>query len=493
MFRITYNDNGTNHDDITFQFGNAVSLSDSYYLILDLQTVGQSDPEKARATLTLMLDSWRLAIENSVKTCYLLIELQDQATKWIQCEAIDNSYLLTPGWSSLEGHAVRPGTDAIRMYAPHEFEIIEQLDTVLLSHTEFCHAINQSLRMLKAQQQPVTDPTPIFEHFRGAYATQLLTAAVAHFQLFNHVQNGITDTFELADTLHLQQRPLTVLLTALKAMGLLKEFGGQLSLTDIAKEHLTDSAFNVNNYIGLVATSPDVLAMVERLKTNQPAGLDENEQGAAFIYREGVASAMEQTELAAHFTMSLAGRAKNVAPVLADKYKLDNVGTLLDIGGGSGIYSIAYLARNPRLQAIVLDRPEVLSVAEGFAKEYGVEDRLQLLPGDMFTGEYPKADVVLLSNILHDWDIPQCQQLIKHSTQALNPNGRLLIHDVFLDDTLDGPLPIALYSAALFTLTEGRAYSVQEYKTWLQDAGLNVTGPIETLIHCGVLAGQAPT
>jgi hypothetical protein len=64
-----------------------------------------------------------------------------------------------------------------------------------------------------------------------------------------------------------------------------------------------------------------------------------------------------------------------------------------------------------------------------------------------------------------------------------------LIHDVFLNDELDGPLPIALYSAALFTLTEGRAYSQAEYRGWLAEAGLTTEAMLPTLIHCGVLAG----
>jgi len=64
-----------------------------------------------------------------------------------------------------------------------------------------------------------------------------------------------------------------------------------------------------------------------------------------------------------------------------------------------------------------------------------------------------------------------------------------MVHDVFLNDALDGPLPIALYSASLFTLTEGRAYSAAEYRLWLEEAGLQV-GPVSpTLIHCGVLTG----
>ncbi len=123
------------------------------------------------------------------------------------------------------------------------------------------------------------------------------------------------------------------------------------------------------------------------------------------------------------------------------------------------------------------------------ARDYGVEDRLELLPGDMFVDPVPQgADVILLSNILHDWDVRECQTLIGRCAAALPPGGRLVIHDVFLNDALDGPLPLALYSAALFTFTEGRAYSAAEYRTWLTAAGLRPEPIVPTLVHCGLLA-----
>ncbi len=131
----------------------------------------------------------------------------------------------------------------------------------------------------------------------------------------------------------------------------------------------------------------------------------------------------------------------------------------------------------------------MLKVAQEMANTYGVADRLQLLPGDMFTDDLPRnCDLILLSNILHDWDIPQCQQLVNRCAAALPTAGRLIIHDVFLNDDLGGPLPIALYSAALFTLTEGRAYSATEYRTMLTNAGLKPSDVVPTLIHCALLA-----
>jgi hypothetical protein len=106
----------------------------------------------------------------------------------------------------------------------------------------------------------------------------------------------------------------------------------------------------------------------------------------------------------------------------------------------------------------------------------------------MFRDPVPSgADVVLLSNVLHDWDVPECRDLIARSAGALASGGRVLIHDVFLDDDLAGPLPIALYSAALFQLTEGRAYSAGEYRAWLREAGCTPGEVVPTLIHCGLL------
>ena len=342
---------------------------------------------------------------------------------------------------------------------------------------------------LSALNPPRIDPTSIFEHFRGGYGSQLLTAAVAHLGVFPLLAEGPLPLAEYRRRLGLADRPFVVLTCALRAMGLLENLGGRFSLTDAAREHLLPGGeFDVSDYIRLAAQSPEVLEMTVRLRSNRPAG--EEDGGAAFIYREGLESAMEQESAARVLTMSLAGRAKNVAPLLASEYPLDDARLLLDVGGGSGIYSIAWLQQHPRLQAVVLDRPEVLKVASEMAGRYGVADRLQLQSGDMFEGPLPSgADVILLSNILHDWDLPQCRALVERCAAALAPGGRLLIHDVFLSDDHDGPLPIALYSAALFTLTEGRAYSAAEFRRLLTDAGLTPGEIVPTLIHCGVLPG----
>jgi precorrin-6B methylase 2 len=336
---------------------------------------------------------------------------------------------------------------------------------------------------------PPLDPTPIFEHFRGHYGSELLTAAVAHFRVFEYLAKGARSFDTLRGDVGLAERPAVVLLTALRAMGLLAaDDSGRLELTALSREFLVCPPFDISGYIGLNADSPGVLNMVERLRSNRPAGSKPEEAGVAFIYREGVASAMEKEAEARRLTLALAGR--DVAPVLAERLPLTGANVLLDVGGGTGLFSIGFLRKNPQLRAVVWDRPEVLKVAAEMAATHGVADRLECRPGDMFADPVPAADVVLLSNVLHDWDVPQCQALVGRCAAVLPSGGRLLVHDVFLNDALDGPLPVALYSAALFCQTEGRAYSAAEYRVWLTAAGLTPRPIVPTLIHCGVLSAE---
>jgi hypothetical protein len=338
-------------------------------------------------------------------------------------------------------------------------------------------------------KQPQIDPTPIFELFRGNYATELLVAASAPFNVFGRLAEKPLEPRVLRDRLALQERPFIVLTTALCAMQLVtRNEKGAFELTSLAREHLVPgAALDVSGYLGLAADSPGVREMVERLTTNSPKGSKEDEQGVGFIYRDGLPSAMEDHAGARHFTLALAGRARNVAPLLAQHAPLDDARTLIDVGGGTAIYSIACLERYPKLRAVVWDRPEVLKVAAEMVEQSDVGDRVELRAGDMFVDPVPEGDVILLSNVLHDWDVPQCRTLIGRCAASLSRKGRLLVHDVFLNDALDGPLPIALYSASLFSFTEGRAYSAGEYRAWLEEAGLSCHTPVPTLIHCGLL------
>jgi 2-polyprenyl-3-methyl-5-hydroxy-6-metoxy-1,4-benzoquinol methylase len=317
---------------------------------------------------------------------------------------------------------------------------------------------------------------------------------VTHLNVFGLLSERPSSREDLRDRLQLADRPAHVLVTALRAMGLLDvDARGRLTPSPVAAEHLgPGSPFDLSDYAGLAAASPGVLSMVERLRTNRPAGWDRPRAGTAFISRRGQPSAMEHPDLARLFTLALAGRSRSVAPIVAERLPVRNVRTILDVGGGTGLYSLALVRKHAGLRAIVIDRPEVLRVTEEIASQHGAADRIACLPGDMFVDRFPEAELILLSNVLHDWDVPECRRLIGRCAASLPPGGAVVIHDVFLRDELDGPLAVALHSAAIMSATEGRAYSARECAAWLGEAGLAVEGPIPTLAHSGLLIGSTP-
>jgi len=339
------------------------------------------------------------------------------------------------------------------------------------------------------------DPAPIFAHFRGCHGTELLTAAVCHLGIFERVGESGRSVAELQAELGFADRPFRVCLTALRAMGLLTEHGGVVRVTPLADRFLVRGRPGfVGDYMGLAAESPGTLEMVRLLRANRPLNADSSDTGAAFVFREGLESAMEEEAAARRLTLALAGRAACVAPVLARVIDPPPNARILDVAAGSGIYAYEMLAAHPGMTAVVLDRPEVLKVAREEAARRGLTGRVEFVAADMFTDEMPSGcDAVLLSNVLHDWDVPECRTLVRRVAAAVRPGGHVWIHDVFLDDDLGGPLEIALYSAALFTLTEGRAYSAAEYRGWLADEGLvPAAAIIQTLAHCGLLQAHRP-
>ena len=91
----------------------------------------------------------------------------------------------------------------------------------------------------------------------------------------------------------------------------------------------------------------------------------------------------------------------------------------------------------------------------------------------MLTDDIPQTDILLAASLFHDWPTPTCWLLAQRFASALRPGGELWVHDAFLNDTLDGPLPVTDYSAQLFWVTKGRCYSRAEYRSWLIEAGLH--------------------
>jgi precorrin-6B methylase 2 len=332
---------------------------------------------------------------------------------------------------------------------------------------------------------PTTDPTPAFDAFDSQYGSYVLSAAVEHFHVFDLLALRGYPAEELRIALKLAPRAANVLFTALRAMELITlGDGGGFVLTDLSREHLhRGSTFYTARYFGLQRQSPAILEFVSRLQKNA--------LGDFFIWR-GSPYLMDDAIRCREMTLSLVGRAKPVAPHFVRQVPLADARVLMDVGCGSGVYSIACLQAFPNLRVLAVDHSNVLEVTKELAVEYGVAGRMECIEADMFSDSLPSGcDAVLMSNVLHDWDVAECEDLMRRCSDSVVQGGKVVIHDYFLRGEFDAPLPVALHSVSLFCMTHGRVYSVAEYATWLRAAGLSVVGSVTpTLTHLGLLVAE---
>jgi predicted O-methyltransferase YrrM len=316
-------------------------------------------------------------------------------------------------------------------------------------------------------QSPSCDPTSIYRYRDGLYAPDLLTVAVSHLDLFSRLNTQPAAKSTICAELDLRDRPADVMLTLLTAMGLLRSEEGVFHLTDMAREHLVSSSpWFIGPYFASVKQRPVCLDMLGVLRTGRPTNW------ASLKDQKEWAKAMETEPFATQFTAAMDCRGALLGPALAKNLDLASQRHLLDIAGGSGVYSCAIVARHTHLRATVLERPPVDGIARKAIAGRGFEKRVDVAVADMFTQNLPTdCDAHLFSNVLHDWDEPQVLELLKKSFNTLPPGGVVIIHDAHINAAKSGPLPVAAYSALLMTITEGKCYSETEMRQYLEQTG----------------------
>jgi hypothetical protein len=227
--------------------------------------------------------------------------------------------------------------------------------------------------------------------------------------------------------------------------------------------------------------------MIEVLRTGKPT------RWASLKTEKDWATAMENPPFASQFTAAMDCRGVYLAPALADQLDCARYHHLLDIAGGSGIYACAIVAKHKHLQPTILEKTPVDRLARRSLAERGFGAKIHVETGDMFQGPFPAGcDMHLFSNVLHDWDVPQVEQLLAKSYASLVPGGMIVIHDAHINAAKTGPLPVAAYSALLMTITEGKCYSEQEMSDLLCRAGFSNVEYRPTAADRSVITAKKP-
>jgi SAM-dependent methyltransferase len=173
---------------------------------------------------------------------------------------------------------------------------------------------------------------------------------------------------------------------------------------------------------------------------------------------------------------------QEMAAEIAGAYDLSPYKKLLDIGGASGTYTMAFLRRNPAMRAVIFDFAPVLALAKKRLTAEGFLDRVELAAGDFYTDELPGGcDLALLSAIIHQNSPEQNIDLYKKIHRALAPGGVVLIRDHIMDESRTQPPAGAMFALNMLVNTSGGdTYTFHEVKATLEAAGFGEVKQVRT-------------
>jgi acetylserotonin N-methyltransferase len=157
---------------------------------------------------------------------------------------------------------------------------------------------------------------------------------------------------------------------------------------------------------------------------------------------------------------------------VARHYDFGGVSRVLDAGGGSGCFMVAAAQAHAHLRCTVLELPAMCEVAAGYIQRGGVGDRVETHALDMFRQPWPTGyDTIFFSNVWHDWNVRTCQWLAARAFDALPSGGRILLHEMLLDDDGNGPVTAAAFSMLMLLATQGQQFTAGELKAILEASG----------------------
>jgi len=323
--------------------------------------------------------------------------------------------------------------------------------------------------------EPLETFDPVDRMSQGYREAQILFTAV-RLGVFDALKEGPLAAGELAKRLEADLRGTRILCDALAALGLLLKTSkkgrdgeagaGTFRCSPAAEEFLLYAA---------PATKVPMLLHGAKLYERW-AGLFDAVKSGRPVPDDRIDPRLWGDEGGFARAMGAIGResAVQTADALERLGLLAGVRTVLDVGGGPGVYAVEMARRVPNLHAVVLDGTETLEVARGNVEAAGLDGRITLRPGDAFEDDLGGPyDLVFTSNFLHIFGPEANRGLVCRAADALAPGGHLAVKDFLLDASRITPEGGALFAVNMLVGTEaGNSYSVDEVHGWFCGAGL---------------------
>ncbi len=326
------------------------------------------------------------------------------------------------------------------------------------------------------------DADSLLDAARG-YAVACAIGAGVNLDVFTILSESPATADAVAARIDASPRGMAVLLDALAALDLLTKQGGRYDLPDETRRLLTldspDSVLPGARHLAMLL--PRWAALPDVVRSGKP-----------YTHREGYTPPPGGLEA---FIEAMHVFSDPGARELVERIDLGDARKLLDVGGGPGTYTIAFLRANPTMSAVLFDRPDVVEIARRHVVAEGLADCVELVAGDFYADELPAGvDVAWVSAIIHQNSRPENRELFAKVARALNGGGRIIIRDHVMNPDHTAPASGALFAINMLVNTAGGGtFSFSEIAEDLAAAGFeNATLLNENAEMSGLVLATKP-
>ena len=323
---------------------------------------------------------------------------------------------------------------------------------------------------------PTLDPAHIRQVGLGFFASRTLLSAV-ELELFTRLGARSMTATELRDALGLSTRAVPDFPDALVALRLLARDGDG---PDARYRNTPETAHFLDKsssaYIGGILEMASARLyrfwgnLTEGLRTGAPQN-EVRDTGQSMF-----AKLYAQPERLDQFMHAMAGISAGNFRALAEKFDFSRFERHCDVGGATGQLSCMIAARHPRIRCTSFDLPEVEPIARRWIERAGLSGRVTTAAGDFFRDPLPRADVITMGMILHDWNLARKKQLIRAAWEALPPGGAFIVVEALIDDARrENAFGLLMSLNMLIEFGEAFDYTGADFDRWCREAGFQRT------------------
>ncbi len=318
-----------------------------------------------------------------------------------------------------------------------------------------------------------TTPTPdtILQIGFGFWGSKVLLSAV-ELGLFTALAEGPADVTDLSKRLGLHERSARDFLDSLVAMRLLDRNDGLY--TNAASTDLFLDRKKPTYVGGLLEMANARLYqswghLTDALKTGKSQNeAKEGEDLFAALYAD-------PAKLRG-FLEAMSGVSLGAALAIAAKFPWKDYKTFVDVGAAQGMVPVTLAQHHPHLRGIGFDLPQVKPIFEDFVAARGLTDRLSFRAGSFFSDPLPKADVIIMGHILHDWNLEEKRLLLSKAYDALDKGGALIVYEALIDDERrENAFGLLMSLNMLIETPGGFDYTGADCRSWMHEAGFSTT------------------